>query len=258
MSKFTESSYRKILKAAKNQYIFNGSQTIGKKNAIWRHDVDVSPIRALKMAQMEKEYDLKCVYHILLSSIHYNILEPETSKIFSQISSMGHEMGIHFDFDSNINKLDVLEKIKFEKKILQTMLNIKVESISFHNFTLNKKNIILSKRILGLRNLASNYIIKNFEYISDSNGFWNDNSLMDFLEINYKNIHVLTHPVWWSKENLLPIQKYEQVLKDKLSDNLISYLKIMQTDGRLTKIAKKIGISKNLLKKYKINIKNYD
>ena len=207
---------------------------------------------------MEKEYDLKCVYHILLSSIHYNILEPETSKIFSQIYSMRHEIGIHFDFDSNINRLDVLEKIKFEKKILETMLNIKVESISFHNFTLNKENIIYSNRILGLRNLASNYIRKNFEYISDSNGFWNDNYLIDFLKINYNNIHVLTHPVWWSKENLPPIQRYEQVLKDRLSDNLISYLKIMQKEGRLTKIAKRIGISKNLLKKYNFNIKNYD
>ena len=138
------------------------------------------------------------------------------------------------------------------------MLNIKVESVSFHNFTLNKKNIILSKKIVGLRNLASNYIRKNFEYISDSNGFWNDNSLIDFLETNYKNIHVLTHPVWWSKENLPPIQRYEQVLKDRLSDNLISYLKIMQKEGRLTKIAKRIGISKNLLKKYNFNIKNYD
>ena len=98
---------------------------------------------------------------------------------------MGHEIGIHFDFDSNINRLDVLEKMGQlrEKNTLQTMLNIKVESVSFHNFTLNKENIILSKKIVGLRNLASNYIGKNFEYpLSDSNGFWNDNSLIDFLK----------------------------------------------------------------------------
>ena len=60
---------------------------------------------------------------------------------------MGHEISTILILTA-ISLTRCIRKIKFEKKILQTMLNIKVESVSFHNFTLNKKNIILSKKIV--------------------------------------------------------------------------------------------------------------
>ena len=60
-----------------------------------RHDVDFSPHRSLKIAQIENELGISAYYFVLLRSSFYNLLEREISQIFQEIIKLGHIIGLH-------------------------------------------------------------------------------------------------------------------------------------------------------------------
>jgi len=54
---FTIDNYKELLAQAVNRYHFIGyNEEYGKEDvALWRHDIDISPHRALKLASLESE-----------------------------------------------------------------------------------------------------------------------------------------------------------------------------------------------------------
>jgi len=55
-NEFTEDNYRAIVKQAASKYLFVNYGYKGSEfHVIWRHDVDFSVNRALKLAQIEAE-----------------------------------------------------------------------------------------------------------------------------------------------------------------------------------------------------------
>ena len=254
MDDFTEQYYSKLLRITKENYHFYGSDIYSKKKSvIWRHDVDYSPYRAMRLAKIEYKSSVKCIYHILLTSRYYNFLEPEVQKIFYSISELGHEIGLHYDFEKNSRIKDHIKEIKFEKQIIERVIGKKIKSISFHNYTLNSKHIITSTKILNLVNLASDFVKEKFQYISDSNGIWKEESLERFIKKNYDFIQVLTHPIWWTNKKEKPFKKFLGLIEDTMKNNKLFYLKIMKKDGRLNKIKNKIGLTKEQIEKYFID-----
>lgn len=248
---FTEKYYQRVLEKSKNKYCFNGSVFIEEAPSIcWRHDIDYSPHRALSLAKIESSLELKCVYQILVSSRYYNIFEPETTKILKEIVSLGHEIGLHFDMDvfqnDEINTTVINERIKFEKEVVQELLDCNLESFSFHNHSLHYSTLIENSVIEGMRNLASPRFYSNIKYLSDSNGFWRDLTLEQLIDGPvYPKVQVLTHPIWWTREKLTPIERFNRAVNGRSNADKEFYYKIMNKDGRLEKIAGKIGLSKN-------------
>src|SRR3546814_10633265 len=47
---------------------------------IWRHDIDYCPALALKIARIEAGRGARCIYHVLVSSPFYNVLDPDTDR----------------------------------------------------------------------------------------------------------------------------------------------------------------------------------
>ncbi len=259
---FTEEKYITLLDKAKCKYHFNGSDLNKETPAVcWRHDIDYSPHRALSMARYEAKRKLRCVYHILCSSRYYNILEPEIALIIKEIASLGHEIGLHLDFDvfggKSFSKDDLFRRINLEKDILENLINQELISISFHNHALNINFVIDDPYIEGLLNLASTSFYKNAKYISDSNGIWRQEDLETVLDGSiYERLHVLTHPVWWPPESLLPIDRVLRVINGRARANKLIYITTMKRDGRLEKIAKAIGLTDEDLADAGISMKN--
>lgn len=62
-----------------------------KKQVILRHDIDRNPAHALKIAQIEKDLNIKATYYF---RIHPSIFK---SEIIKEIADLGHEIGYHYE-----------------------------------------------------------------------------------------------------------------------------------------------------------------
>ena len=88
-----------------------------------------------------------------------------------------------------------------EKKILEEICNVGIRHMSFHNPDISGDWYKINDMwIGGMLNVYAGFFRRNFEYCSDSNGYWRYKRLEGVL-VNSRNkrIQVLTHPAWWQK-----------------------------------------------------------
>lgn len=64
-----------------------------KKFIILRHDVDLSPSYALKLAKLEADHGLRVIYFVLLHTDLYNAMSESGTKALRQVSDMRHKIG---------------------------------------------------------------------------------------------------------------------------------------------------------------------
>ena len=96
---FTIEEYGKLLRLAKHSYTYSCYRAIpwGKRFILWRHDCDLSLVRALALAHIEAEESITATYFLNPHSEFYNVFELSQWKNVKKIISLGHEIGLHFD-----------------------------------------------------------------------------------------------------------------------------------------------------------------
>lgn len=242
-TEFTEANYARLLALAARQYRFcNYGENLPEPIIVWRHDIDVSPNRALSLARIEAEQGVKCVYHILLSSRHYNVFELETMNTLRQIANSGHHIGLHFDMDvfghgENADPQTVSRRIEREKGILEDLLGVSLGSMSFHNTLLNSHRIGTSSVIAGMINVNSGEVFGRYKYVSDSNGIWRRECLRDVLNGQvYPRLHVLTHPVWWTPDAMSPAERLWRAQIGRARAGINIYFDALRRDGRAKEV----------------------
>lgn len=198
---FTFDAYKKLVITALNEgYSICSYENVDeyKKVIILRHDVDISPYKALELAEIEYEIGVQSTYFVLLSTEFYNIFSAKSSKIFAKILNMGHQIGLHFDEQKY--KTSSLEQLKeyiyYEVEILTRALGTKIKVVSMHR----PSKLILNKSIEldGLINTYSYKYFKKMKYISDSRMCWREDPIEVILSKKYNKVHILTHPFWYS------------------------------------------------------------
>jgi len=89
-----------------------------------RHDIDVDPVTALRMAEEEHKRGLKSSYYILPTARYYG-MQSETGvrryadmdRLYRQIQSLGHEIGVHNDLLSMMILWDI-DPLEFQRQEL--------------------------------------------------------------------------------------------------------------------------------------------
>ena len=223
---FTESHYRDCVRCAKDYYrfIFFEETNAAAPWILWRHDIDVSPEQARVLAEIEAAEGVKSTFFIHLRSPFYSVFEESTTKIFNDIVLMGHRIGLHYDIASNMAAAT-------ERTILGEVLNVRIWYVSQHNPPMN---ISASAPLLtdGMIN-AYYFIGKDIGYVSDSNGFWSHERLMDVLKgRQYERLQVLTHPVWWQDPPSSPRARIEDHVNKQRDRVLAKYDKTLEEAGR--------------------------
>jgi hypothetical protein len=219
---FTEENYRNILRLAKSNYqsISFSDYNISGKCILLRHDVDYSVHRALKLAEIESEEDIRSTFFLWMHSPFYNLFEEEISEIVRKIIGLGHEIGLHFDTGfyecHTLKNVDIMNHLSYEKSIIEHFIGKPVTSFSLHNpsDSMIKKFRLNSYR--GMVNTYSKYIRMNFEYCSDSSGYWRFRRLQDMLEkAEFEKIQILTHPEWWTPDILHPRERISRCIEGR-------------------------------------------
>lgn len=209
--KFDYKNYSNILKKIISDrpiYSFQAYQNLSnddksKPLVILRHDVEVSPGRALKLAKLDNEEGAISTFFFLVTSC-YNIFEKNNTKIINEILSMGHEVGLHYD-GSIINDIDSKIKIfKSQIDLINNHFGIEIKSVSAH---LPMRN----NSIIKFPNYIDAYdkkFIQDMKYLSDSNQAFREPIITEQLHL-HKQFQLLFHDNCWSEEGL----NYELIMQ---------------------------------------------
>lgn len=199
---FTYDAYIELIKLLKsNFYNFANYKNYKEilRPVIFRHDIDNSLEKALKIARIENENNVKSTYFALLSTNFYNIFSKESNEILTEIKKLGHKIGLHFDEKRYVikDKEDLEKYIEYEKSILEKVIGTKVYSVSMHRPSKwILENDIQFKNII---NTYSKTFFDEFRYLSDSRMHWREDVLGIINSRKYDKLHILTHPFWYDE-----------------------------------------------------------
>jgi hypothetical protein len=224
---FTHAEYEKLLITAKENFMFCNYKTIDKsvRSIIWRHDVDFSMHEAYNLAVIENRQGIIATYFLMLHCEFYNLMEKEISDLVKKIIDLGHQIGIHFDshYYGITDQNNLAKHLKFEKHILSELFNTDIQAFSFHNtteFTMSCKEW----EYADLINTYANLFQSEFDYCSDSNGYWRFNRLKDIVAVKEgKSLQVLTHPEWWTPKVMSPKEKIDRCIFGRAKSNQTFY-----------------------------------
>lgn len=214
---FTEESYVRALELAQRNYEFTGfTGTPPSPNVLWRHDVDLSVHRALRLAQLEREAGVTATYFFLAHSPFYNLFSPLVIRPARRILELGHRLGLHFDstfYGDGLPWTELMLKISVEKRWLTELFDIEPEAISFHLAGVLKVPPPSDDLVCGMVNAYSRRLRDEYEYCSDSNGVWRFKRLHDVLaEATHPRLHVLTHAGWWVPGPMSPRARIQRCI----------------------------------------------
>lgn len=215
---FSLSSYKyliKIIKKSKKPTI-NFDQFIDGKNGIlMRHDVDFSLSKAFQIAKIDHKYAISSTFFVMLNSKIYSLSRKNLNYI-KDIILLGHKIGLHFDASLySKTKFSLEIECKNECKVLEELINYKINIISFHRP--EKKFIGRKTKIAERHHTYMPLFIKNIKYCSDSQGKWRFDDPEELIsDSTINNIQLLTHPIWWTTPaNMSPGEKIAFFLKGK-------------------------------------------
>lgn len=232
---FTEDGYRRALAAAKRSYSFEPFGTGSREpHVLWRHDVDISVHRALRLAAIEAEEGVRSTYFFLLRSEYYNLLENRVLARAREILELGHWLGLHFDpstFDPH-SPTEFERGLIRERDFLSDLLERPIEAFSFHNPTIHDFDYRMD-RVAGMLNTYGRGIDARYTYVSDSNGIWRHSRLIEVLEAAEEpRLHVLTHPEWWQARAMSPRERLARAIDGRAENSRRAWDELLERWGR--------------------------
>ncbi len=162
-----------------------------------RHDIDRNPQNALRMAEIENEMGIKATYYFRTVK---KVFDPE---IIKKISSMGHEVGYHYEDLSTLHG-DVEKALKSFKQNVEMLRElVPVNTVSMHGKPLSKydnRELISRLNFEELGILCEPYTVVemlDLAYLTDTGRSW-DNRMVNMrdrvsttLDIKIKSTHHL-------------------------------------------------------------------
>lgn len=238
---FTYLAYEKLIKQLKDKgYKFcDYTNYIGEnKTVILRHDVDTSLNKALEMARLENSLGVSAYYFVLLSTDFYNINSEKSLKILKEIRQLGGRIGLHFD-EKKYNlksKEDYIKYVNYELDILSRVLEEKIDVVSMHRPS--KDFLEMDLEIPNVVNSYQKKFFNDFKYVSDSRMNWRENVEEIIDSEKYSQLHILTHPFWYSEKIESMEEKLEKFLKlaikeryESLEDNIRNFNSILRREN---------------------------
>lgn len=215
---FTETGFAALISALRvGGYRFaRFGERYEDKHVLWRHDVDMSLHRAVRLGAIEQEMGAKATYFLNPRSQFYNLLEPEILGLVAQLGEQGHQIGLHYDASIHAEPAasahELETRVAAERDLLETIIGQKIEALSWHNPEHTGLIDAKGETVAGLHNAYSKGLSERYVYCSDSNGRWRHRSMHDVIAKGEPYLHLLTHPAWWTATALTAGQRSDRAL----------------------------------------------
>lgn len=228
---FTLKSYVKLLKYLDQIYKIVPFCKLPNKDTpylILRHDIDISLPAALKMAQIERDLNIKSTYFVLFSSKFYNVLEGGNVDILKQISKLGHEIGLHYyPAQYRLYNQNPMKTLEIEIQLLEHLLGKKIYSIARHG-PWDRDPFAATRKYIN----ATHPYLRADLFIHESDRAWVTlRGLSILLNSPPKRVQLLIHPENWQEDKVdreTLLERHFQKLKNKnieLKEKILDYFR---------------------------------
>ena len=129
--RFTYGAYLDLLDELSGRYSLHPLRefTSEPRRLYLRHDIDVCPKRALRMAEQEARRSYRSTYMFIPTCPLYEL----SSDVLRPFVDLGHEVALHFDYrTSGIDPDDIEPAVRDQCDKLSRFTGEPVRSISFH------------------------------------------------------------------------------------------------------------------------------
>jgi hypothetical protein len=226
-SDFSYDYYKKLILAVKTSFnpcLFHEipqllESFVGKPKLLIRHDVDLDVDKALAMAEIESEMEISSCYMIMTNSPFYSLQSDSTASALLRIQQMGHEIGLHFDFENHDDRSSetelnsIVNAIGHSAKLLEDLISSKVNSISFHRPLQQflRGPLTVEGRVNAYASELMNW------YLSDSKGNWREGEPLPMLTTPQKSIlQFLVHPIWWGEKHVPSLDRLQLFFESRI------------------------------------------
>ena len=142
-----------------------------------RHDIDLSLDAALRMAELEAQYDVATTYLLMTESVFYNLASSEGASAIARLRELGHAVGLHA----------VHPNVELDERFDPV--------VSWHNPSAE----YMSATIPGATNVYAEPYFDPATYRSDSNQHWRSGCPHEELAGgSFEWLQLLTHPEIWA------------------------------------------------------------
>lgn len=164
-------------------------------NLLVRHDVDLSPAKALAMGRIEAELGVQSTYFFLITSPLYNVFDAPTRNVLEELESLGHEVGVHFSthqhWRSEPSAAELVGQVGAEQSVLASVVDDPCEAVSFHC----PPEWVLDRRFEEFLSAYDPSFFSEITYWADSGQRWrSDRPLGGPLP---DSVQLLAHPGLW-------------------------------------------------------------
>jgi hypothetical protein len=200
---FSFDAYRNMLDAALGSgYRFvsyeSGPSETASRLCLLRHDVDIDPEAAARIAHIEYERGVVATYFVMLRSPVYNAFGRASEQFFREITALGHHIGLHYDIAFGPDNRHAEESIRREADVLGSMLGVEVNTFSFHQPMFGSADA----RSVRPEGMISAFDFPGFVYLSDANKAVPEGSFVRlFREAAIPRIQLCIHPIWWATDD---------------------------------------------------------
>ena len=165
------------------------------RQAILRHDIDMSPSIALEMAEIDASCGIRSTFAVLLSAPLYNPFSPENVETINRIHGLGHNIALHHPVLPLRSDKRMQRDIKREMRVMRYFFPYTQPVFIWHST--GGAGGLASLTVPGIINAYSSRFTEQAVYVSDTRL-----SPEDFLKAidTHKPLHMLFHPVTWMSE----------------------------------------------------------
>lgn len=187
---------------------------IAAGDVLLRHDVDLSPERAVRMAEIEREFGMSATYFFLLGSPMYNPFHGPVREAIAEIESMGHDVGLHFSTHQHWPasqppaEPELAARIDDERAALATVARDPIPTVSFHV----PPDWVLARTFEGVESTYEPRFFDEIGYLADSGQRWREEGLQ--IPRDGRPLQVLMHPGLWGDEDASFDQRVREAVTD--------------------------------------------
>ncbi|WP_224338528.1 hypothetical protein [Haloprofundus halobius] len=207
---FTFDEYGRLLDSLiEDGYTFTDYERMPSRGqVILRHDVDWSPEKALRMARMEADRDIRATYFFLVTTPFYNVHARDIRESIAEIEALGHDIGLHFStheyWREEPLESDLIRRIDGERQALDPVVGDLAETIAFHI----PPEWTLDRSFNGFVNSYEPRFFSAVTYLGDSGQRWRSGH--PFEEEIPERMQLLTHPGLWGDADATFEERLEQ------------------------------------------------
>lgn len=179
-----------------------------------RHDVDLSPRKALRMGRIEAERGIESTYFFLVTNPLYNVFDASCRPVLQELVSLGHAVGVHFSthqyWQTPPSRSALARRLEGERTALEAVVGPISDAASFHC----PPDWVINERFEGVISTYEPRFFSEIGYIADSGQRWRREPPLP--DDPPESLQVLTHPGLWGSND----SPYTECVASEVSSHL--------------------------------------